>query len=269
MRFCLLASGSKGNCFLLQDENLNLLVDCGSTKRYLTQCFEELHFSLDDLDALLLTHDHSDHISQIKMFQEKVIFSPVEIQSVNTIKVKKEPFQIEHVTVRPLQLSHDALNTTGYVFETWNEKLVYITDTGYVKQAYIPYLKDADYIVLESNHDIEMLMETNRPAFLKSRIASDNGHLCNEDAAYLLTQIVSTKTKGIILAHISEESNTRELALETTVTELRKNCSGKMRNDLWISAAGQYEMIKGGDWNEEMDLGTCTCVIGMEHLAHK
>ncbi len=264
MKFYLLASGSKGNCFLIQDEHVNILVDCGSTKKYLNGAFEKIGFDLKELDAVFITHTHSDHISQIKMFKDYPIYSPVEINKTETIRVESDkPVQIEHMTIRPLALSHDAENTTGYIFETWQEKLVYITDTGYVKDKYIPLLQDADYIVLESNHDIEMLMQTSRPYFLKQRIASDSGHLCNEDCASLLDKIVSPKTKMILLAHISQEANTREKALAVTSTTLLKH-KGPLNKELVVCSAGQFEIEHGGEDSEKNICGSCYRAIGME-----
>lgn len=264
MRFYLLASGSKGNCFLLQDEHFNVVVDCGSTKKYLTSAFEEVGFDLKDLDAIFITHTHSDHISQIKMFKDYPIYSPIDIDKVDTIRVESDvPIQLEHVTIRPLALSHDAENTTGYIFESWNEKLVYITDTGYIKDKYIPLLQGADYIILESNHDIELLMTTSRPYYIKQRIASDSGHLCNEDAANVLDKIVSEKTKMIVLAHISQEANTREKALEVTCNTLLKH-RGPLNKDLVVCSAGQFEIEHGGEDNEKNLFGSCYRAIGME-----
>lgn len=269
MIFYLFASGSKGNCFLLQDEHSNIIIDCGTTKRYLTSCFDSIDFHLSDLDAILLTHTHSDHISQIKMFKDQVIYSPVTIKDYKVNLVEADvPFHLEHLTVRPIALSHDAENTTGYIFESWHEKLVYITDTGYVKDKYLPLLKDADYIVLESNHDIEMLMGTSRPYYLKQRITSDSGHLCNEDCARILDEIVTEKTKMVILAHISQEANTREKALQVAYDTLRKH-EGSLNKNLVVVSAGQFEMVKGGDENEKNILGTCYCALGMERISNR
>ena len=269
MKFYLLASGSKGNCFLLQDEHLNVLVDCGSTKKYLLSAFDRIGFSLKDLDAVLITHTHTDHISQIKTFKDYPVYSPVEIDKIDTIRVESEvPFQLQHVTIRPLALSHDAEKTTGYIFETWLEKLVYITDTGYVKDKYLPLLTGADYIILESNHDIEKLMCTSRPYYVKQRIASDSGHLCNEDAANILDKIVTEKTKMIVLAHISEEANTREKALEVTCNTLMKH-RGSLNKELVICSAGQFEIEHGGDNCEKNILGTCYRAIGMEYYSNR
>lgn len=267
MKFALFASGSKGNSFLLQDESLAVLVDCGTTKKYLTGCFQEIGFDPAALDAVLITHAHTDHVSQIRMFKDLPVYSPVALP-VDRIPVEfDQPFQLQHLTVRPLALSHDAERTTGYIFESWQEKLVYITDTGYLKDSYLPLIKGADYIVLESNHDVEMLMHTARPMYLKSRIASDEGHLCNEDCAAILDEAVTEKTKVIILAHISQEANTRQKALQVSAEQIFRYHRGRLNPSLVIAAAGQYEMIQGGAGYEKTALGTCYCTAGMEQLA--
>ena len=268
MRFALLESGSKGNSFLLQDENTSILIDCGGTKKYLSGALAELEVAVEDLDGLLITHDHTDHISQIAQFRDTVIYSPVELNGVDVIPVIPDhPFQIEHLTVTPLALSHDAPHTVGNVITSWQEKLVYITDTGYVKDEYLPLLKGADYIILESNHDTEQLMETRRPMFLKMRIAGDSGHLCNEDCAAVLDRIVTAKTKMVVLAHISQQANTRETALQVSEAVLRRHA--ERRNNLLLAAAGQNEIIRGGEWKrEKVDGGSCSCVIPVESDSH-
>ncbi|MBR2830419.1 MAG: MBL fold metallo-hydrolase [Solobacterium sp.] len=265
MKFALLASGSKGNCFVLEDEHLQIMIDCGTTKRYLTGCFNTLGINVSGMDAVLITHDHSDHISQLKMTESLPVYSPVPLGTRKIIPVIPEQrFQLQHMTVTPLAMSHDAPHTVGYVLETWQEKLVYITDTGYVRQAYLPLLKGADHIILESNHDVEMLMETSRPYYLKMRIASDSGHLSNEACADILDAIVTEKTKTIFLAHISQEANTREKALKTALARLKERHAGHLNPHLILSAAGQYEILKGGDWHETLGYGSCGCAPGLE-----
>lgn len=263
MKFALLASGSKGNAFLLRKENTTILIDCGSTWKHLKQCFADLKIALEDIDAVLITHDHSDHISQIRHFKELPIYSPVEIEDVETFHV--QPFKVFSIgcfDIYPIALSHDAPHTTGYIIYSEKEKLVYVTDTGYVKESYFDKMKDADYIVMESNHDVEMLMHTYRPQYLKQRIYGDEGHLNNEDCAEILNAIVTNKTKTIFLAHISQEANTREKALESTCDKLRKRAD--LNEQLVVAAAGQYEVLKKGEDNEEMDMGTCCWSVGME-----
>ncbi len=267
MRFALLASGSKGNCFVLQDEHTTLMIDCGNTRRYLSMRLEELGISPQEIDALLITHTHTDHVSQLKMFSHLPAYAPCDIGRPYTEVIPEKPFQIEHLTVTPLALSHDAERTTGYIIESWAEKLVYITDTGYVRDAYLPLIKGADYMILESNHDPEMLMKTGRPLYLRMRIAGDSGHLCNEDCADILTRTVTARTKMIVLAHISEEANTRETALAVSREQLLAHHD--RRKDLLLCAAGQKEMILGGEWGDEkMVGGSCRTVIGLDDLAH-
>ena len=268
MKFALLCSGSKGNCFLLQDEHTSILIDCGNTRRYLSMRLEELGVAVSDIDALLITHTHTDHVSQLKMFADLPAYAPCDIGRPYTQVVSERPFQIEHLTITPLALSHDAENTTGYIIESWQEKLVYITDTGYVRDSYLPLIKGADYMILESNHDPEMLMNTGRPLYLRMRIAGDSGHLCNEDCADILTRTVTAKTKMIVLAHISEEANTRETALEVSREQLLSHHD--RRKNLLLCAAGQKEMLLGGEWGDEkMVGGSCRTVIGLDDLAHR
>ena len=266
MQFCLMASGSKGNCFVLKDDTTCIVIDCGSTKKYLNSCFEQLEISPEEIDALLITHDHSDHIAQINMFKDTAVYSPVEIEDIETFKVTPlHSFVIETLKITPIALSHDALNTVGYVMESGTEKLVYITDTGYVNQRYFPLLTDADYIVMESNHDVGMLMKTRRPQYLKARIYGDQGHLCNEDCAEILAKIVSEKTKMIILAHISREANTREKALSVSLDRLNAMSGFGFHKELVLCAAGQFEMTGRGIMHEKVICGSVSSPVGVEH----
>jgi phosphoribosyl 1,2-cyclic phosphodiesterase len=267
MNFALLASGSKGNCFLLKDEGTMLQIDCGTTKRYLHECFEKLHHTNEETDALLITHDHSDHVSQINMFADLTIYSPVELPDIDCFLVRPmQKFNVGTLQITPIALSHDALNTTGYVIESGSEKLTYITDTGYLNERYYPLLSGSDYIIMESNHDVGMLMKTRRPQYVKARINSDEGHLNNEACAEILDHIVNENTKEIILAHISAEGNTREKALRTTCRALARH-QGSLHPDLVVCAAGQFEMIQKGENDEESNPGSVSWTAGMEHLA--
>ena len=187
MNFAMLASGSKGNCFLLKDGGTVLQIDCGTTQKYLKECFRLLHHSNEETDALLITHDHSDHVSQIQMFKDLNVYSPVEIPDVESFQVRAlQKFNVGNLQITPVALSHDALNTTGYIIEDGEEKLTYITDTGYLNERYFPLMSGSDYIIMESNHDVEMLMQTRRPQYVKARIYSDQGHLNNDACAEVL-----------------------------------------------------------------------------------
>ena len=264
LEYALLASGSKGNACLIRDDQTLLMIDCGSTRKYLMGQLAELGIVKEEIDALLITHDHSDHIAQLRVFKDRSVWSPVELPDTDIFLVQPlRVFTIGSLRITPLALSHDALNTTGYILEIGQEKLVYITDTGYVNSRYLPLLKNADYIILESNHDVGMLMRTRRPQYLKARICGDDGHLCNEDCAEILTKIVSPNTRHIILAHISQEANTRERALYVSGERLLAE-KLPLHPSLMLSAAGQFERIQRGFGNEEMDPGTVCRPVGLE-----
>lgn len=246
MKFALLASGSKGNCCIIKDENSAIIIDCGSTKKYLTQCFSKLQYDVNSTDALFVTHTHSDHISQLKMFEEVTTYArcPLDTSHYHCLK----PFsktQINTLSVQEIPLSHDSNICSGYVICNASHKLVYITDTGYIKEEYLDYLKNADYYIFESNHDVEQLMRTRRPMYVKQRILGDEGHLCNEDSAQLLAQLVGEKTKEIVLAHISEEGNTKEKALYALENALAK--VDLDTDKIKKIAAPQFQIIIGGD----------------------
>ena len=246
MKFALLASGSKGNCCLIKNEDSELIIDCGTTKRYLNQCFERLHYNYHKADGMLITHTHKDHVSQLRMFDELPLFSCAKTQRPDAHDIQPyDRLRIGSFDITVLPMSHDCEGTVGYVLESGQEKLVYVTDTGYIRRDVMPYLVNADYYVFESNHNIEMLMQTSRPVFVKQRIINDYGHLCNEDSAHVLTQVIGDKTKEIVLAHISQEGNHRQLAVDTLVKELkRKNLSSAQ---LRIHAAEQFGIYVGGD----------------------
>ncbi|PKM65025.1 MAG: MBL fold metallo-hydrolase [Firmicutes bacterium HGW-Firmicutes-19] len=243
MKYYSLASGSKGNCFVVQTKESIVVIDCGSTKKHLINSFTKIDINYTQVDALLITHGHIDHVSQVKMFANIPIFSPAPFNNGLGYQqvVPFMSFNINELSITPIPLSHDSEITVGYVIEDALEKLVYITDTGYIKNTLISMLKDAQYIVLESNHDPEMLMNSRRPHGIKTRILSDNGHLSNEACAEVLRKIVSLKTKEIILAHLSDEANSSVLAYKTTYDLL---VSLGYFPELKI--ASQFEIVTGG-----------------------
>ena len=203
MKFSIFASGSKGNCTYIQAGSTQLVIDCGMTKRYLTHAFHCINVDLEQIDALLITHTHSDHISQLKVFK-----------NVNCI-----------VAPSLLEIREDS-------------------------QVWMPYIKDADYYIIESNHDVDLLMKSNRPYLTKQRILSDTGHLSNEDCAYILSQVITSKTKEIVLAHLSQEANQPELAIHCVYEALERE--GLIPSDYSIRCASQSEIVQGGLYYEEV-----------------
>lgn len=247
MQIISLCSGSKGNCSIIRHKNTVIMVDCGASQKYIKQRMSELSLRFDQIDAVLFTHDHIDHIRSIKMCADVQCFSWVKMKETKEIQ-PFEPMMIKNLKITAMPLSHDAQNTVGYLFEEGTEKLVYMTDTGYVPKKILPLIHNADIYFIESNHDIEMLMKTSRPQHIKARIYGDRGHLCNEDCAAVLRQIVGPSTKEIILAHLSEEANKPELAYNITSQALRFH---PLCSNVKVKVAGQFEVCMGGKWNEE------------------
>lgn len=250
MRFSLLASGSQGNCCVIQHKDTSIVIDCGTTKKYLLGAFEQIAYDYQSSDAILITHTHSDHIAQMKMFEQIPTYATSAIPTSYLHAITPfEEFDIKDIHITVLPMSHDCEGTVGFLLEGDDEKLVYITDTGYVKEEVRQRIQNADYYILESNHDIEMLMQTKRPVYVKQRIINDYGHLCNEDSAHILSEVISEeKTKEIVLAHISQEGNTREMALST----LKQILDSKQVNydGMRLYPADQFSIYIGG--NKEM-----------------
>lgn len=246
MKFHLLASGSKGNACIIESRLSKILIDVGSTQSYLKTRFQEMGFKRSDLDAVLLTHDHIDHISQINSFKHLPLYAPFELKngvSATTV-VPYEVFRINELTILPIELSHDRDITVGYIIDDGSKRLVYLTDTGYVRSQDLEYIKNANYYIIESNYDPELLMLTSRPYLLKQRILSDRGHLSNDDCGWILRQVIGEKTTEIVLAHLSQEANTPEIALSCVGSYLQ---ASEFKGTL--TAASQFEVTRGGGYD--------------------
>ncbi len=247
MKVKVLASGSKGNSTLIQTEKLKILIDMGVTYQYLASELEKVNVSPKELDAILITHTHSDHIKGLASLVKKTnlrVYVLEEMVEELAKKIPKEnlflydnPLILEDLKINLIRISHD-VEGVGFVLEEKNHSLVYITDTGYINEKYFPLLKNREVYIIESNHDEEMLMEGPYPYILKQRVISDKGHLSNSTTANYLLEVVGEKTKKIILAHISENNNTEKLALETTKNLLEKNHIHKE-----VIIAKQYESL--------------------------
>ena len=250
MKFIILASGSKGNCTLVvNDSNDLLLIDVGISYKEICEKVSRYGYDVNDIKNILITHEHEDHIKSIKSFSnaKKYALKDIKIATCNMEKYKE--YEIGEFKVVTFPLSHD-VKCCGYLISDKKDKLVYVTDTGYVSYKNIPYIKNADYYIFESNHNIEMLMETKRPFYIKSRILGDEGHLSNEDASDVLCDIIGDNTKQIYLAHISSEANTKTLAINTLYNVAKeRNVS---LDNIFINAADQNIELIGGDSYEKI-----------------
>ena len=251
MYFNIVASGSKGNATLVVSENSVILIDLGITLLRLKEGLKEINKELKEIDAVIFTHNHSDHLNGLKSISPKKMYALKGTlpSSLSNVVDLYKPFKIKDFTITAFPTSHDAINPCGFIIEDDKEKLVYMTDTGLLVDNNLELLKNPDYLIIESNHDIAMEYKTGRPLILIQRIIGDKGHLCNEDSAFISSEIIGDKTKEIILAHLSEEANTPEVAL----TSYRNvfNYKGLDFDKYNIRCAKQYESLLGGNLNED------------------
>ena len=232
MRVVVLSSGSKGNCTLIETNNTKILIDLGVTKSYLEKELQEVGVQPSEISAILITHTHVDHIQGIKAFIKKyntklyvnkVILQLLKeyVEDFEYVLYEKADFSINDINIKVIKTSHDVKGSVGFVLESNGKSLVYITDTGYINNKYWNDLSNHNLYVLESNHDVQMLMNGKYPYHLKRRILGDKGHLSNDDAAYYLSEFIGNKTKTIILGHLSDDNNTYDLAYNTVSTFLK------------------------------------------------
>ncbi|MGX8680774.1 MAG: MBL fold metallo-hydrolase, partial [bacterium] len=206
MQYHVLASGSKGNATFIYENETGILIDCGITRKQLLYKLKELGFTEKDIDYVFLTHDHYDHSKNIHIFDPRMLYTAKgnvkELDAAHEL-IPYQTYQFKNISVEVLRISHDATNPIGFIFRG-QESLLYLTDTGYVTRRNRDLIHNLNYYIIEANHDIEMLMKTRRPMFLKNRILGDTGHLNNEYSASLMAEVIGADTKEIILAHLSQ-----------------------------------------------------------------
>ena len=251
MYFHIIASGSKGNATIVVSNKTVLLIDMGITLTRLEEGLSEINLTVNDITGALFTHDHTDHIGGLKFISPKIMYAlegtlPSSLSNVVNVN---QPFVIGDFEITPVETSHDATNPCAYLIKDKEESLFYMTDTGVFLEECLPLVKNPTYLIIESNHDIRMLLNTNRPFELKNRIMSDHGHLCNEDSAIAAISIIGKNTKEIVLAHLSEEANTPEVALEA-YQKIFKHF-GVNINNYKVRTAWQRQSLTGGNYPHE------------------
>jgi len=230
LTFCSFSSGSNGNCYLIRSESSAVLVDAGISGRKIFQSLEGAGVSPEDVDAVLVTHEHGDHVKSLRTIAKKMpqmsayansgtwqSIAPLVEEKQRSVFKTGDTFFINDIKVKSFLVSHDAAEPVGFSFYKGDKQISILTDTGYLSGNIYDEIKGADLLVLEANHDVEMLRIGRYPWFLKQRILGRKGHLSNVDAADAICKILSEKQKyrHVLLAHLSRENNFPEMAYQT------------------------------------------------------
>ena len=239
MRICSIASGSSGNCIYIGSDNTHILIDCGISGKRIEQGIHDIGLDVNDISAVLVTHEHTDHIKGLGVMSRRyglniytsaktyqaILRTPgigeIDPALLGEIGADK-PFQIGDLMIRPFRISHDAADPLGFRVQCGKRSTAVATDMGTFDEYTIRQLLDLDTILIESNHDVNMLEVGRYPYPLKRRILSDRGHLSNEAAGLLLNEILHDNMKHIILGHLSAENNYPALAYETVCCEVTR-----------------------------------------------
>ena len=237
MKFCTFASGSSGNCTLIESGGVSILIDAGISMKRIKLGLGECGLTPGDLSGILITHCHSDHIAGLGMISKYFslpIFAPrvtarvlsSQIPSAAPHIIPFDPGQdlhIGHLTVTSFRTPHDAYDSVGYVISDGEKSMAFVTDLGCVTDDIKAHVHGVDAAVIEANHDLDMLKNGPYPYMLKRRIMEDNGHLSNIACASLAIRLFESGTGRIVLAHLSKENNTPSIAYRTVCAALGKN----------------------------------------------
>ena len=239
LKFISFGSGSSGNCYLLTTPTDGLLIDIGVGLRGLKKDFRDYGLSVSQVHHVLVTHDHADHIKSIGLFSNDYHVPVYTTEKVheginrNYCVQQKVPEELKHYVqkgkaiqigdflVTPFEVPHDSSDNVGYMIEAEGVVFCIITDAGYVTDEMKTYISRANYLVIEANHDEEMVANGPYPDFLKGRILSQTGHLSNRSCALALVENMTEQLRYIWLCHLSEENNHPELARKTVESLLR------------------------------------------------
>ncbi len=230
MEICILASGSGGNSIFVRTKYARILIDAGISTRQIKKRLDSIGEDLADLDALFISHEHTDHIKSASALSRKLPVhinkatyenSPVEIS--NPIFFSNNmPVTVEDVTLYPTPTSHDAADPCGFVIKNCSKSIGIFTDLGQITENIVQSVEKLDSLVIEFNHDIDMLLNSRYPYPLKQRIMGEKGHLSNIDAALFLNEYATSRLKTAFLAHMSQNSNTPDLAMTTFKNIVKK-----------------------------------------------
>ncbi len=233
-RFCPLASGSKGNVIYLETERTKLLIDAGLSAKATRDRLRLINVDINDIDAILITHEHSDHMKGLEILaagkQKIPVFANSDTAKAICSNLNKIPpfkifstgetFEFGDIEIHPFSVQHDTLDPVMFTLKIGMTKLAICTDLGFVTTLVTTHLRNCNYIYVESNHEPSMVYACPRPMIYKQRVLGRQGHISNEACAALLKEVSHPNLKHVYLAHLSEECNNPELALKTVKKSL-------------------------------------------------
>lgn len=254
MKLCSITSGSSGNCIYMGSEHTSILIDAGISGKRIEAGLNSIDMTTKDIDGILVTHEHSDHIQglgvlarkyAIPIYTTKGTWKAI-IESSSVGKIPTELFhevetdcitEIGDLKISPFAISHDAAEPVGYRVHHESQSAAVVTDLGFYDDYIVEHLKGLDMLLLEANHDVHMLQVGSYPYYLKRRIMGDRGHLSNETAGQLLCELLHDDMKAVLLGHLSKENNYEALAYETVCSEVTMGDNPYKSKDFKIAVA--------------------------------
>lgn len=237
MRMCSIASGSSGNCIYAGTDATHILIDTGISKKRTESGLKSLGLSMDDIDGIVITHEHADHIQGLGVILRKydipvyctegtkrAVLADKHVgevdESLFEVIRPDEKYTLKDMVITPIRTSHDAMDPIAVKLSYGRQKAAVVTDLGVYNEYIVEHLKDMDILFLEANHDVRMLQAGSYPYPLKQRILGEKGHLSNEDCGRLLCRVLHDDLKAVVLSHLSKENNLPELAYEAVRMEI-------------------------------------------------
>lgn len=252
MGFCPLASGSKGNCTLFKSRKAKILIDAGLSGKSTTSLLAMIGVDVKEIDAILISHEHSDHIAGLRVLAFKLgipvfanaetakgIYSAFGELPQFKIFTTGESFRFNDIEIHPFSVQHDTPDPVMFTLKTDGVKVGICTDLGYPTTLVKNHLKECDHLILESNHEPSMVHASSRPIIYKQRVLGRSGHLSNESCAELLDEVFHPGLRNVFLAHLSQECNSPQTALDKVKARL-----GEKVNSLDLNIALQHTLSK-------------------------
>lgn len=238
LKFCSLYSGSTGNSLFVQSDKSKILIDAGESCKKIEEALNNINIDIKDIDAILVTHEHSDHIKGIGTISKKYDIpiyannntwdnmqnqkSKISLDNIKNFN-NNTKFTIKDLTINPFSIPHDASDPCGFNICNNKVKISIATDIGHITEDILYNLQNSSFVLLESNYDPEILKCSSYPYILKRRISGPNGHLSNDNAGDVISYLMNYGLKSVMLGHLSKENNFPELAYKTVVEKIIEN----------------------------------------------